>query len=160
MGGARGLAPCRVVPFGSGAAQVSAGVRLRHHNGGMGLPTPTRGPQPPEYKGAPLDANRGPGLGCFWIQVVALVAVMILAPLSAVLNWGAAIATLLLIAVVVLLLLVGQTSIFLLRLVAADRRGRRAPLHGRSKTVGELEDEARAAAARPPTDGGDMGESG
>ena len=81
------------------------------------------------------------------------------APLSAVLNWGAAIATLLLIAVVVLLLLVGQTSIFLLRLVAADRRGRRAPLRGRSKTVGELEDEARAAAARPPTGGGDVGES-
>ena len=148
-----------------GKAQVSAEVRLRHHNGAMGLPTQATAPQPPapqppEYKGAPLDANRGPGLGCFWIQVVALVAVMILAPLSAVLNWGAAIATLLLIAVVALLLLVGQTSIFLLRLVAADRRGRRAPLRGRSKTVGELEDEARAAAARPPTDGGDMGESG
>jgi hypothetical protein len=40
----------------------------------------------PEYKGGPLDADRGPGLGCFWIQAVALVIAMILAPLSAVLN--------------------------------------------------------------------------
>ena len=82
-------------------------------------------PEMPEYKGAPLSPDRGPGLGCFWIQVVALVVFMIMAPLSAVLNWGPTIATLLLIGVVVLLLLVGQTSIFLLRLVAADRRGRR-----------------------------------
>ena len=111
----------------------------------------------PEYKGAPLSPDRGPGLGCFWIQVVALVAFVILAPLSAVLNWGAPIATALLIGVVVLLLLVGQTSIFLLRLVAADRRGRRAPLASGSKTVGELEDEAK----RAQSDSGDggMGES-
>ena len=53
-------------------------------------------PPAPEYKGAPLDAERGPGLGCFWIQVVVLVLFIILAPLSAVLNWGPAIATLLL----------------------------------------------------------------
>ena len=114
-------------------------------------------PEMPEYKGAPLSPDRGPGLGCFWIQVVALVVFMILAPLSAVLNWGPTIATLLLIGVVILLLLVGQTSIFLLRLVAADRRGRRAPLASNSKTVGELEDEAQRA-ARDTEDGG-MGES-
>lgn len=117
----------------------------------------TPAPEMPEYKGAPLSPDRGPGLGCFWIQVVALVIFMILAPLSAVLNWGAAIATALLIGVVVLLLLVGQTSIFLLRLVAADRRGRRAPLASKSKTVGELEDEAQRA-ARDSEDGG-VGES-
>jgi len=75
----------------------------------------------PEYKGGPLDADRGPGLGCFWIQAVALVIAMILAPLSAVLNWPAPIAIGLLFLVVILLLLVGQTSIFLLRIVAADR---------------------------------------
>lgn len=114
---------------------------------------------PPEYKGAPLDAERGPGLGCFWIQVVALVIAIVLAPLSAVLNWGAPIATALLIAVVVLLLLVGQTSIFLLRLVAADRRSRRTPLRGASKTVGELEDEARSGAGDSPAGGSGMGES-
>ncbi len=114
-------------------------------------------PQMPEYKGAPLSPDRGPGLGCFWIQVVSLVVFIVLAPLSAVLNWDPAIATALLIGVVILLLLVGQTSIFLLRLVAADRRGRRAPLASQSKTVGELEDEAKAT-TRDGEDGG-MGES-
>ena len=44
----------------------------------------------------------------------------------------------------VLLLFVGQTIIFLLRLVAADRRSdaRRRPLQSRTKTVGEIEDES------------------
>ncbi|HSG86001.1 MAG TPA: hypothetical protein VLA23_06650, partial [Candidatus Limnocylindrales bacterium] len=43
-----------------------------------------------------------------------------------------------------LLFFAGQTVIFLLRLVAADRReGRRRPLASSSKTVGELEDERR-----------------
>ena len=44
---------------------------------------------------------------------------------------------------IVLLLVTGQTIIFLLRLVAADRRGRRRPLASETKTVGELEDAAR-----------------
>jgi hypothetical protein len=48
--------------------------------------------------------------------------------------------------VIVLLLFVGQTIIFLLRLVAADRRaaGRRRPMTSaetRTRTVGEIEDE-------------------
>lgn len=108
----------------------------------MAMSTPPSPKDMPEYKGAPLDADRGPGLGCFWIQVVALVLAMILAPLSAVLNWPAPIAIGLLILVVLLLLLVGQTSIFLLRLVAADRKGRRAPLRSATKTVGQIEDES------------------
>ena len=48
-----------------------------------------------------------------------------------------------------LLLVTGQTIIFLLRLVAADRRGRRRPLASGSKTVGELED---AGAGTNPAD--------
>ncbi|MGH2511729.1 MAG: hypothetical protein ACRDGQ_03475, partial [Candidatus Limnocylindrales bacterium] len=51
-----------------------------------------------------------------------------------------------------LLLITGQTIIFLLRLVAADRRGRRRPLASGSRTVGELEDAAATdvdAAAAP-----------
>lgn len=121
----------------------------------MGEMNNTSAPGPmPEYKGAPLDADRGPGLGCFWIQVVALVIAMILAPLSAVLNWPAPIAIGLLFLVVILLLLVGQTSIFLLRLVAADRKGRRAPMRSATKTVGQLEDESRG-----DTGSGGVGES-
>jgi len=36
-----------------------------------------------EYKGAPLDAEKGPGLGCFWLQVVVLAVAVVLTPLSA-----------------------------------------------------------------------------
>ena len=48
----------------------------------------------------------------------------------------------LLIGALVLLFFVGQTMIFLLRLVAADRRTRRRPLSPTARqTVGQLEDE-------------------
>ena len=50
---------------------------------------------------------------------------------------------------IVLLLITGQTIIFLLRLVAADRRGRRRPLASATKTVGELEDAATAEGEDP-----------
>lgn len=103
-----------------------------------------------DYKGAPLDAERGPGLGCFWLQVVVLVVVMFLAPLSAAWDWPVPITIVLLAATLVLLLFVGQTVIFLLRLVAADRRavradGRRRPMASSTKTVGEIEDESASA---------------
>ena len=99
-----------------------------------------------EYKGEPLDAAKGPGLGCFWLQVVALVVVMVLTPLSAAWEWPIPVTIVLLATTLVLLLFVGQTVIFLLRLVAADRReARRRPMRSATKTVGELEDEGRAA---------------
>lgn len=96
-----------------------------------------------EYKGAPLDAERGPGLGCFWLQVALLAVLVVLTPLSAAWEWPVAVTIGLLVALLVLLLLAGQTVIFLLRLVAADRRAeaRRRPLRSTTKTVGELEDE-------------------
>jgi hypothetical protein len=106
-------------------------------------PTPPRRPRstgPVQYKGDDLEAERGPGLGCFRIQVVILVAFIILTPLSVVWNWPSAVSTALLFAVILLLLVTGQTIIFLLRLVAADRRGRRRPLASQTKTVGELHD--------------------
>jgi hypothetical protein len=67
----------------------------------------------------------------------------VLTPLSAVWNWPILVTIVLFSATLVLLLFVGQTVIFLLRLVAADRRasGRRRPMRSASKTVGELEDE-------------------
>jgi hypothetical protein len=105
--------------------------------------------QPPtqravDYKGAPLDADKGPGLGCFWIQAIVLVVVMFLAPLSAAWNWPNLVTIVLFALMLVLLLFVGQTVIFLLRLVAADRRatGRRRPMRSDTKTVGEIEDES------------------
>jgi hypothetical protein len=112
-------------------------------------PTETAEARPPtqravEYKGAPLDAEKGPGLGCFWIQVVVLAIVVVLTPLSAAWNWPIPITIFLLALTLVLLLFVGQTIIFLLRLVAADRRaaGRRRPMRSETRTVGEIEDES------------------
>jgi hypothetical protein len=117
-------------------------------------PGPVR---PVAYKGQPLDAERGPGLGCFRFQVAVLIVFIILTPLSVAWSWPPAVSAALLFAVILLLLFAGQTVIFLLRLVAADRRdGRRRPLAGTTKTVGELEDEARAAGedaqAEPPAE--------
>jgi hypothetical protein len=103
------------------------------------------------YKGEPLDADRGPGLGCFRFQLGVLAVLIVLTPLSAAWAWPQWITAALLIAVIVLLLVAGQTIIFLLRLVAADRRaGRRRPVAGRSRTVGELEDAGADADGDPP----------
>ncbi|MEA2675949.1 MAG: hypothetical protein QOJ81_90 [Chloroflexota bacterium] len=100
----------------------------------------------PDYKGAPLDSERGPGLGCFWFQVILFVALMILTPLSVLWAWPSMVSAALLILSLILLFFVGQTMIFLLRLVAADRRTRRRPLAPTARpTVGDLE----SAADRP-----------
>ena len=104
-----------------------------------------------DYKGAPLDADRGPGLGCFWTQLVVLGVLVVLTPLSVGWGWPSWISGGLLILVLLLLLLAGQTVIFLLRLVAADRRaaGRRRPLASSTPTVGELEDRGDPAPGDP-----------
>jgi hypothetical protein len=111
--------------------------------------SPAPQPDMPSYKGAPLDPERGPGLGCFWTQVVVLAVFLLLTPLTVTWAWPPWISAALLIATLVLLLFVGQTTIFLLRLVAADRRTRRRPLSPTARrTVGEMEDETG------PTDSG------
>jgi hypothetical protein len=103
--------------------------------------------EPPLYKGEPLDSERGPGLGCFWIQIALLTFFLIFTPLTVTWGWDPFISGALLILTLVLLLFSGQTIIFLLRLVAADRRTRRTPLAPTAKpTVGQLED---AAAEEP-----------
>ena len=114
----------------------------------MDDPTPPRRPRaqpgPVQYKGADLESERGPGLGCFRFQIVVLVVLIVLTPLSVAWDWPPLVSAALLFAVILLLLVAGQTIIFLLRLVAADRRSRRRPLGSATKTVGELEDEASA----------------
>jgi hypothetical protein len=112
-------------------------------------------PPQPEYKGAPLDPARGPGLGCFWLQVAILVVFVVATPIGVVNDWPAPLTLFMFASVIVLLFFVGQTSIFLLRLVSADRRARRRPLASRTPTVGDLE---AGAGGRPPTAG--SGESG
>jgi hypothetical protein len=98
-------------------------------------------PGPIQYKGEELQAERGPGLGCFRFQLVVLAIFVVLTPLSVVWDWPDWLSAALLFAVILLLLVAGQTIIFLLRLVAADRRTRRRPLGSATKTVGEIEDE-------------------
>jgi hypothetical protein len=100
-------------------------------------------PKRPDYKGAPLDAGRGPGLGCFWIQLGALIAFIVLTPIAVMQGQPISVTGTMLVGTLVLLFFTGQTAIFLLRLVAADRRARRRPLGSASRTVGELEDEER-----------------
>ena len=125
-------------------------------------PTPPRRPRatgPVQYRGAALEPARGPGLGCFRFQLVILAVFVVLTPLSVAWRWPSLVSAGLLFAVIVLLLVTGQTIIFLLRLVAADRRGRRRPLASETRTVGELEDRAAAEAA-DPADEGDEGTPG
>jgi len=108
---------------------------------------------PVQYKGADLDAERGPGLGCFRFQLIVLAILLVLTPLSVAWGWAPWLSTVLLISVLVLLLVAGQTIIFLLRLVAADRReGRRVPLASGSQTVGQLEDAKAPEAAATGSD--------
>ena len=108
-------------------------------------PRPPRSPGPVQYKGEDLDAQRGPGLGCFRFQLVLLAILIVLTPLSAAWHWPDWVSALLLFSTVGLLLVAGQTIVFLLRLVAADRRGRRRPLASATKTVGELEEQGGTA---------------
>jgi len=115
---------------------------------------------PVEYKGEPLDAARGPGLGCFWIQLVLLAVLVVLTPASVYIGWPDWLSAALLFITVAITLVAGQTIIFLLRLVAADRRSRRRPLASATKTVGELEDERRDEEPGAPTDAGDDGPAG
>jgi hypothetical protein len=106
--------------------------------------------QPPTYKGEPLDGERGPGLGCFWIQIGLLVFFLVLTPLTVMWAWDSRISAVLLILTLVLLLFAGQTVIFLLRLVAADRRARRTPRSPDARpTVGQLEDQVGSTDASP-----------
>ena len=117
-------------------------------------PTPPRAPRatgPVQYRGEELEPERGPGLGCFRFQLVVLAVFVVLAPLSVAWGWPFAVSAGLLFAVIALLLVAGQTIIFLLRLVAADRRGRRRPLASDTRTVGELEELAPEPAAESST---------
>ena len=115
-------------------------------------PTPPRRPRPTgpiQYKGSDLEPAKGPGLGCFRFQVIVLVVLIVLTPLTVAWDWPPAVSAALLFIVIFLLLITGQTIIFLLRLVAADRRTRRRPMGSATRTVGELEDAARAAGEDP-----------
>jgi hypothetical protein len=112
-------------------------------------------PGPIKYKGDELQAERGPGLGCFRFQLIVLATFVVLTPLSVAWGWPDWLSAALLFAVIILLLVAGQTIIFLLRLVAADRRTRRRPLGSATKTVGEIEDATPSLEPASPDPGDD-----
>ncbi len=129
--------------MGSARGRAGHGGR-RRYSGAVTPPQTPRHRQPVEYKGEPLEAARGPGLGCFWLQMVLLVVLIVLTPMSAMAwDWPVWATAILFVAMLLLLLLSGQTMIFLLRIVAAGREeGRRRPLASTTPTVGQLEDAA------------------
>jgi hypothetical protein len=107
--------------------------------------------EPIRYKGEPLEPERGPGLGCFRFQLIVLAVSIILTPLTVAWGWPEWVSAGLLLVTILLLLVAGQTIIFLLRLVAADRRSRRRPLRSGTRTVGEIEDASGAPEAELTT---------
>ena len=125
----------------------------------MTSPEPPASVRPVDYKGEPLDSERGPGLGCFRFQVALLVVLIVLTPLSVAWGWPEPISIAFLFLTLVLLLFAGQTVIFLLRLVAADRRegSRHAPRNAATPTVGQLEDAAATQDGPPDEPNADPG---
>ncbi len=103
----------------------------------------TTPPRRPDYRGEELDPERGPGLGCFWFQVIVLGFFIVLIPIGLELNWPFELLAFLLFVVIGLLLLTGQSVIFLLRLVAADRR-----VAGSPAAAGEPDEDGRRARGR------------
>ena len=73
-----------------------------------------------------LDPNEGPGFGCFVTQAVLFALILLLIPLGLfTFNWPVWVLVALLSIDMVLLFFVSMTSVFLLRVFFADRRGRR-----------------------------------
>jgi hypothetical protein len=84
-----------------------------------------------------LDPNQGPGFGCFIWQAVLFAVILLLIPVGLFsFDWPVWLLATLLFIDLVLLFFLSMTSVFLLRVFFADRRG------GRGRTMG---------AARQPT---------
>ena len=148
------------------AAEPTSRRRSRTHAGSWGPAAngrATREPQPEIAalqgraarlrSAAPASAASGSRSCCSGILLV-------LTPLTVVWAWPTWISATLLIVTLVLLLFAGQTVIFLLRLVAADRRTRRRPTgrdgaqdrrHDRGRGGGHAEETRDAAAGDDKT---------
>ena len=73
-----------------------------------------------------LDPNEGPGFGCFVTQAILFALILLLIPLGLfTFNWPVWVLVALLCIDMFLLFFVSMTSVFLLRVFFADRRGRR-----------------------------------
>ena len=72
-----------------------------------------------------LDPNEGPGFGCFVWQAILFAGILLLIPVGLfTFNWPVWLLVVLLSVDMFLLFFVSMTSVFLLRVFFADRRGR------------------------------------
>ncbi len=81
-----------------------------------------------------LDPNEGPGFGCFVTQAILFALILLLIPVGLfAFNWPVWLLAALLFVDLVLLFFVSMTSVFLLRVFFADRRGGRGRQTGVAK---------------------------
>ena len=78
-----------------------------------------------------LDPNQGPGFGCFVTQAILFAVILLLIPVGLfAFNWPVWLLVILLFLDMILLFFVSMTSVFLLRVFFADRRGGRGRATG------------------------------
>ena len=94
-----------------------------------------------------LDPNEGPGFGCFIWQAILFAVILLLVPVGLFrFNWPVWLLTLLLAIDLVLLFFLSMTSIFLLRVFFAQRRGTRG------RTLGAAKQPPRVITTADPAD--------
>ena len=78
-----------------------------------------------------LDPNEGPGFGCFITQAILFAVILFLIPIGLfTFNWPVWVLAVLLFVAMILLFFVSMTSVLLLRVFFADRRGGRGRQSG------------------------------
>ena len=99
-----------------------------------------------------LDPNEGPGFGCFITQAILFAILLFLIPIGLfTFNWPVWLLAMLLFAALFLLFFVSMTSVFLLRVFFADRRGTRG---GRGRRTGVARRPTRViSTGEEPNDG-------
>ena len=91
-----------------------------------------------------LDPNEGPGFGCFVTQAILFAVILLLIPVGLfAFNWPVWVLAALLFVDLILLFFVSMTSVFLLRVFFADRRG------GRGRTTGVARPATRVITTDP-----------
>ena len=91
-----------------------------------------------------LDPNEGPGFGCFVTQAILFAVILLLIPVGLfTFNWPVWVLAALLFVDFILLFFVSMTSVFLLRVFFADRRG------GRGRTTGVARTPTRVITTDP-----------
>ena len=91
-----------------------------------------------------LDPNEGPGFGCFITQAILFAVILFLIPVGLfAFKWPMWVLVALLVVAMILLFFVSMTSVFLLRVFFADRRG------GRGRQTGVARPAPRVISTEP-----------